>query len=244
MGMDFRRGCRGYTEFPTGDAVFSLQFLDVPQVVTIAKKLEQQNYYDGDSSNIQRDLGILDDCDKHARQTNDFYEGGSRMEYYMKDWMDKTKDYKSLKSKITAAKIGQQIQKYNDYLEKAMANAYREKANKLAQEWNYERHPKKSRAANEIEHSRTVNGYTYYWYTTSYTTYTSGRATGNGWEELNPPSGYWWDADLEYDEIRTDSGVWNKISEVESKNVVRELRKRGKWPIQQLIIRPSTSYYR
>jgi len=239
--MDFRRGCRGYTEFPTGDAALSLQWLTIPQVVTIAKKLEKDNYYDGDSSNIAKDQRILDDCDKHARQTNDFYVGG-RLEYYMKDWIDKTKDFKQLKTKIKAATIGKQIQKYNDYLDKAKANAWREKANKMAQEWNNRNVPKKSTATREVEHSYLSQGVRYYYYTTEYKSYTSGRATGSGWETINPPSGWSKYSDDEYDVIQLDNSVWDKVTTAHDKKIFRDLKSRGIYHLYPQT-RPSDSKY-
>ena len=238
--MDFQRGLNSWQAFPQGDAAFSIQFMTIPSVVNAAKKLEKDNYYEGDSGNIQRDLGALDSCDKDAIKTNDFYVGGN-LKNYMSYWAYKTKEYKALKAKVKSQTIGKDISKYNDNLEKAKANAYKQRANETAESWNFGYHAKKSRCYKQTPiKDAQGNIIDWKWEEKSYK---SGEPSGSGWRTYNPPSGWTFYYDEEYDEVKYDYGTWDKLSSVESKTIVRELKKRGQWSIGAIQNRPSDTKY-
>lgn len=137
--MNFRQGLRGYTAFPLDDSVFDLKFIPFQDAQSYSHKLSLNNYYEGDSGDIDRDLNILSQCDVDARGTNDFYNGG-QLEYKMRDWIDLATEVRNLKANIRPGEITKAIVKYNDNLQRAKMEVIFRKLMNCAQKFNAARY--------------------------------------------------------------------------------------------------------
>lgn len=116
--MTFQEGVRGWQYFPQTDSMLDMCYIVPKQVLEPLRKLSYMNYFENDGESIQRDLRILSECDNHARETNDFYNGG-QLQNKMTEWSRLGNDLKSLKQGINLSKVSTDIKSYNDNLERA-----------------------------------------------------------------------------------------------------------------------------
>ncbi len=116
--MRFLDGLRSWQYFPSNDSVFDLAYIQFKDIQSYSHKLSLNNYFENDGGSIDQDLRILSECDNHARETNDFYNGG-QLQNKVTEWIRLGTEVKNLKSKILPGEITKDIMKYNDNLERA-----------------------------------------------------------------------------------------------------------------------------
>ena len=241
MGVDFKAGMGSYTVFEGQE---SSSFLHVTGPKKAAKALKDcAGYVESDSGSIQQDQNVLNQCDNDARRTNDFYVGG-KLEYYMDEWIQKTKDYKNIKNRINPNQIGADLQKYNDNLETAKCEKIRKELVKQVEAWNSQQVPKERYCYRERKVYRgTYNGYPVYDWVTDQSRYLCGKPTDSGWQELMPPSGWWEGEPTKFDEVSIDNGPWKQFRDIKNKRMCKDMRQRTGYE-PNIPTRPDDSYNR
>ena len=142
MGMNFQAGIKNYRNFPLNSTVYDMKYFNPNTVKETVNDLAFMNYSGRSvAGNFTTDLSTLNTCDQHAKDTNDFYNGGN-MRSLMTSWIRNTEKLKGYKSKITFQKLKDDVVKYNDHLEEAKRTVCANQLKQCISNFNAARHVK------------------------------------------------------------------------------------------------------
>lgn len=156
--MNFYGGIKSKDYFPWSDDVYALKYLSTQGPNTNLKLLVKENYGKTDTGSIRHDLSVLNEMDTHARETNDFYNGG-KMEYYMNKWITLTQRIRDDKAEVDISDIISKIVDYNDNLEARKRDYCAYQLKQCCYDFNRAYHEKK--AGYWHEYTKTYNGVQY-----------------------------------------------------------------------------------